>query len=102
VSIGDKRRRFTQMQALLIQYAQFLGYECAVDFVKRCEDCMVGHERSLHKLGLAVDLHLYLDGHYISTGASHTELHNFWDLLGGAERIDNDMNHYSVAHDGMR
>jgi len=102
MTLGDKRRRFTQMQALLIQYAHFLGYECAMDFVKRCKDCPVGHERSLHKSALAMDLHLYLDGHYITDGVGHDVLHDFWDLLGGARRIDADMNHYSLAHNGMR
>ena len=90
------------MVALLIQYAHYLGYECAIDYVKRCEDCKVGHERSLHKLGLAMDLHLYLDGEYVTTGLPHQDLHDFWDLLGGAKRIHNDANHYSLAHGGMR
>jgi hypothetical protein len=90
------------MAALLIQYAHYLGYECAIDYVKRCEDCEVGHVRSLHKSALAMDLNLYLDGEYVTAGAPHGDLHEMWDLLGGAKRIDNDMNHYSVAHDGMR
>lgn len=90
------------MVALLIQYAHFLGYECAIDYVKRCEDCEIGHPRSLHKMGLALDLHLYLDGEYVTTAGPHSDLHDLWDLLGGSERIAGDMNHYSVAHGGMR
>ena len=101
-SIGDKRRQFSQMQAMLIQYAHFLGYECAVDFVKRCEDCQVGKANSMHKLGLAMDLNLYLDGHYLTEEWPHADLHALWDLLGGAERIPGDMNHYSISHGGMR
>lgn len=102
MSLGDKRRRFSQMVGLLIQYAHFLGYECALDYLKRCEDCEVGHDRSLHKQGLALDLNLYLEGAYLRDSRHHEELHDFWDLLGGAKRIDNDMNHYSIAHGGMR
>ena len=102
MSIGDKRRQFSQMVALLIQYAHFLGYECAIDYVKRCDDCGVGHPRSLHKLGLAMDLHLYLDGEYLTNGSPHADLHDFWDMLGGARRITNDMNHYSIEHGGVR
>ena len=102
MSIGDKRRKFTQMQTLLIQYATFLGYECAIDFVKRCEDCQIGIPNSVHKLGLAMDLHLYLDGHYLTEEWPHRDLHDFWDLLGGAERIAGDLNHYSIEHNGVR
>ena len=102
MSIGDKRRKFTQMSAMLIQYATFLGYECAIDFVKRCEDCQVGIPNSVHKLGLAMDLNLYLDGHYLDEEWPHRDLHDFWDLLGGAERIAGDLNHYSMEHHGVR
>ena len=102
MSIGDKRRKFTQMSAMLIQYATFLGYECAIDFVKRCEDCQVGIPNSVHKLGLAMDLNLYLDGVYLDEEWPHRDLHDFWDLLGGAERIAGDLNHYSMEHNGVR
>lgn len=102
MSIGDKRRQFAQMLPLLLQYAHYLGYECAVDYVKRCEDCPVGHANSVHKIGLAMDLHLYLDGKYITTGLPHSDLHDFWDMMGGAKRIEDDMNHYSLEHGGVR
>ena len=101
-ALGNKRRELSRMLPLLIQYAHFLGYETAVDFVKRCEDCPTGHQNSLHKLGLAVDLHLYLHGEYLADGSGHDRLHDFWDLLGGAERISWDLNHYSIEHGGMR
>ena len=101
-SIGDKRRQFAQMLPLLIQYAHYLGYECAVDYVKRCEDCPVGMENSVHRLALAMDLNLYLAGEYVETEAPHADLHDFWDLLGGAKRIPGDFNHYSLEHGGIR
>ncbi len=47
-------------------------------------------------------MNLYIDGRYIRDKEGHDELHNFWDLLGGAERIKKDMNHYSFEHNGMR
>lgn len=102
MTLGDKRRRFTHCLALLILHTEELGYEAAVDYLKRCQECEVGHERSLHKLGLAVDLNLYKDEHYVTDDTGHKEAHDYWDTLGGAERIDNDMNHYSFAHQGMR
>lgn len=108
MTLGDKRRLFTEAIALLVLYARYLGdskgqdWRLAGDQLKRCNDCPVGHENSLHKVGLAEDMNLYIDGHYITDSTGHDELHDFWDLLGGAERISNDMNHYSFAHGGMR
>lgn len=102
MTLGDKRRKFTEAKALLVQYALYRGWRVAEDFLKRCEECPVGHERSLHKLGLACDINLYIENEYITDGRGHDELHDLWDFLGGAERIPDDMNHYSFAHGGMR
>ena len=103
MTLGDKRRDFTHMMALLILHADKMGYGVAADFLKRCEDCPVGHKTSLHKQGLAVDLNLYSpNGDYLTDPKHHDVLHDYWDMLGGAERIENDRNHYSLAHDGMR
>jgi hypothetical protein len=86
----------------LCQKAEELGYEYAFDFIKRCEECPVGHKKSAHKVGLACDLHLYRDKEYLSDGSGHRELHDYWDILGGAARIDNDLNHYSCEYEGVR
>ena len=87
---------------LLLTYAKFLQYEYTIDFVKRCADCPVGHPKSVHKVGLALDLNLYLNGIYLTDGSAHKDLHDFWDMLGGAKRIENDMNHYSLEWNGVR
>lgn len=100
--LGDKRRQFSKMVGLLLHYAEVLGYDYALDYVKRCDDCHIGHPNSTHKSGLAIDLHLYHFGHYITDGSGHKELHDFWDLMGGAERIPHDMNHYSLEWQGVR
>jgi hypothetical protein len=100
LSLGDDRRKFTPLLAVLIQYAQGLGYGVAIDFVKRCDDCPIGHKESLHKMGLAVDLNLYMGRAYLETGFEHHELHDFWDSLGGNKRIDADLNHYSYGDYG--
>lgn len=102
MSLGDKRRKFSKMTVLLGQYIEFCGYEFAFDYLKRCRDCEVGHPHSVHKMGLAVDIHLYKDGHYLSSGEEHKHFHDFWDFLGGAARIDDDLNHYSLEWQGVR
>jgi hypothetical protein len=101
MTLGQKRCLFTQLLARLIKYAAEAGYGVAVECV-RCH--LDGHHRknSLHYLGLAADLNLYKDGVYLHTGAGHDILHNFWDSIGGAKRIANDMNHYSIEHNNMR
>ena len=43
---------------------------------------------SCHKLKLADDL-------YTAKDSDHVIMHDIWDSLGGAERILDDMNHYS-------
>ena len=100
MTLGDKRRRFTEAIALLTLYARYKGWYLAVDMAKRCMNCTVGDEDSVHKLGLAEDMNLYIDGIYIEDSTGHDELHDLWDLLGGAPRILADMNHYSFKHNG--
>jgi len=100
MSLGNERRKFTEASALLILYARYKGWYLAGDQLKRCRDCKVGDEDSVHKLGLAEDMNLYIDGQYIKDSTGHTELHDFWDMLGGAPRIEKDMNHYSFKWEG--
>ena len=96
---------FSKMKSLLTHYILFLGYDYADDQGKRCTDCPVGHPRSTHKSGLAIDILIYSptgayphpDWHTI-----YSQLHDFWDFIGGAERIDNDLNHFSIEHQGVR
>ena len=103
MTLGDKRRRFSRMLSLLESYANLQGYEIAYDFLKRCQDCPIGHQNSLHKLGLAVDVNLYKDGHYLENSADHTELGEFWEFIGGTwgGRFD-DGKHYSIEWQGMK
>jgi hypothetical protein len=56
---------------------------------------------SCHKLRLAVDFNLIIDGK-LAPAEAYNELHDFWDTLGGSKRIANDMNHFSFEHNGCR
>ena len=100
MTLGDKRRKFTEAIALLTQFARYQGWYLAVDMAKRCMECPIGDEDSVHRLGLAEDMNLYINGQYIRDATGHDKLHDFWDMLGGAPRIDEDMNHYSFEHNG--
>jgi len=102
MTLGQKRRQFTIMLARLIIYAESIHFGVAIDYAKRCPNCLIGMQNSCHKVGLAADIHLYRNHRYLSSGKHHRLLHDYWDAMGGAERITSDMNHYSLEHHGVR
>ena len=97
-----KQSKFAHMLALLILHAEQLGYEVTMGDCYRDKRCNYGHKKSLHKLRLAVDLNLFVDGEYVTADEYHIPLHQYWTSIGGAEPIMGDMNHYSVEHKGLR
>jgi hypothetical protein len=110
MTLGEKQRAFLPKLAQLIQYAYENGYELTLGDAYRDprlhgaigEKLGYGHAKSCHKLRLAIDLNIFKGGNYLTDGSGHDELHTFWDSLGGAPRLEADMNHYSIGHEGMR
>jgi hypothetical protein len=107
MSLRARQSRFVKMVQLLVGYADLCGYELTYGDCYRDERCGYGHPRSLHRQRLAVDFNLFENGVYLSgddARAAHNKLHDFWDLLGGNERIKSDLNHYSLSdgHSSMR
>jgi hypothetical protein len=99
------QRKFTFMVAQLITFAYFLGYELTLG--EGYDDDRVGHmKNSTHYIRLGQDLNLFKDGVWLDRGLKMEEgfnrLHDFWDLIGGAERIAKDLNHFSVSYQGVR
>lgn len=91
------------MLNLLESYIIFLGYEFARDEGKRCVDCPNTHPRGVHKVGLGQDYVIYLPGGAVDEqGVVHDMLHDFWDYIGGAPRIEGDLGHYSLSWQGVR
>ena len=109
-SLGEKQRRFPLMVADLIRWAYAHGYQVTLGDAYRDprvygipgETRGYGHPYSAHKLRLAIDLNLFRDGEYLTDGKAHAPLHDYWDSIGGGKRIEADMNHYSLEHDGRR
>lgn len=112
LSLREKRCRFTQLVALLIQEANAMGFECALDEVTEritekdpTSDHMKG---SLHHSGLACDLLLYRDGVYLTRTEDHAPLGAWWEAQGTDELRTawggrfKDGNHYSVEHEGRK
>jgi hypothetical protein len=105
MTLSQKQRLFTFLVSKLIDYAYTNGYEIALGYAFRCQDCKVGKANSNHKICLAVDLNLFRDGKYLTETADHERLGKFWESLhplcswGGHF---NDGNHYSLEHNGRR
>lgn len=61
-----------------------------------------GHKNSCHKLRLAQDINIIVDGKLIEDDEYHRDMHEFWQFrCGGAKMIKHDPNHYSFKYRGM-
>ena len=105
MSLSGYQQGFTHKIALLILFAEEIGYKLTFGDAYRDDRCAYGHPDSNHKRRLAVDFNIFEDGVYLIDEEgedAHHKLHDFWDELDGAERIENDLNHYSLEWQGMR
>lgn len=108
MTLREKQSQFVRMLARLFLHAELLGYELTLGrgyASKEANAADGGHKRSLHLDRLAQDLNVFVDGQFLRGAAAkdaHNRLHDYWDEIGGAERIAADLNHYSLPHGGMR
>ena len=100
----DKQQQFVVKIMDLIHYGLNHGMlftfgEAFVNPVESKRD-----PRSTHHFKLGIDLNLFVDGAYITDGShkAFIKLHDYWDFLGGAKRIEDDMNHFSVGWKNYR
>ena len=95
--LGAKQEDFTLMLAKLIVWSYEQNYRIRMGDVF----AKTGHkENSNHYLKLAADLNVYKPGATEQDMEAHKRMHNTWDQMGGAPRIAEDMNHYSVKWEG--
>lgn len=104
-TLKDQRIKFTRLFLLLIAWGNVQpGYQIAIgrDFDEAHEE--LHHKKgSLHYMGLANDLALYVQGEYQRDTAAYTVLGEYWESLdpdckwGGRW---NDGNHFSVKWEG--
>jgi hypothetical protein len=94
--MGLRKQQSDFMNALgkLIVRAYSLGYELTPG------DTYPGkfkHKQgSFHELGLAIDLNLFIDGHFQTSTEAHRPLGEYWESIGGTWGGHwNDGNHYS-------
>lgn len=114
-TLGQKQRRFLPLLAKLIDFAYAHGYELGEgEGLRTAEQAALnaqhhtGIANSLHILGLAMDLHLYKDGVYLTDSAAYKPLGDFWKTLdpdcawGGDFTSRVDGNHFSLSWGGIR
>ena len=112
MSINKKQFRFSKAVASLINYAYSNGYTITMGDAYRDarvhgdygEKKSYSHPKSTHKKRLAIDLNLFKNGKYITSRYNTVWklLHDYWEVLGGSEMIQNDVEHFSFAHEGVR
>jgi len=103
MTLGQTQRAFSKAIGELICYAYAMGYEITFGDAW----AKTGHRPSSnHYIRLAIDLNLFKDGVYLVRGPEmekgHGILHDYFDMIGGAKRITNDLNHYSFEWQGGR
>ena len=109
LTLRQARCAFSLAIASLIQFAVERGYEVALDEGKVPAVGSKHMPGSLHELGLAQDLNLYLGGVYLTASEDYVMLGNFWEeygtlhglpLVWGGNWKAPDGNHFSLRWQG--
>lgn len=111
MTLREKQSKFVKLVARLIDRATDLGYELTFAEAYRTPEQAAlnaasgaGIKNSLHTQRLAIDLNLFKDGVFLSSGDAHRPLGEYWESLstpdytccwGGRFK---DGNHYSISH----
>ena len=112
-TLGSKQRKFTRLLPRLLDKAFELGYEVTLGDAYRDARAfgdmgirkIYGHHSSAHKVRLAIDLNLFLDGNFLTKTSDHKLLGEWWekqdpDCRWGGRFSDG--NHYSMEHNGVK
>lgn len=103
--LTQKQFDFNRKMAVLRLVAVELGYTLTDGDAYRDDRVPYGHPRSTHRSRLAEDHNIFLGGKLLTgkeADEAHGKLHDIWDMMGGAERIESDLNHYSFEWQGVR
>lgn len=109
----EARCKFTEALAALVVFARSKGYEVAfaegMDRVTAKDQTTDHMKKSLHEIGLAQDIDLYLNGTYLINTLDHEILGEWWEQHGRERGIPlawggrfKDGNHYSLAWGGRK
>ena len=117
MSLSKKQQRFTARLSELLAYAHAKGYRLTLGdgyrdprvFGDFGEKKAYASANSVHKLRLAIDLNLFINGEYVTDGAhsAYADLGRFWksldpDARWGGDFLSGDSNHFSFTHWGAQ
>ena len=97
MTLGQTQEFFAEILGKLLVWSHGQGYKIRVGDVFAKTDHKEG---SNHYLKLAADLYVYKPGATEQDGEAHKRMHDAWDQMGGAPRIEKDLNHYAVKWNG--
>ena len=113
--LSNKQKRFTECVCDFLNFAREHGYQLTIGDAYRDPRAFgefgtkrnYSHRYSMHKLRLAIDWNLFVDGEYITDGdhPAWYALGNYWESLdryaswGGRF---GDANHFSFTHRGYK
>lgn len=112
----QKQFEFGLLLPLLLAKATELGYQYTLGEIQRSQKeanrlakLGVGSKNSVHRLKLAVDLHLFRNTIYLKDTESHRALGTYWETLSAGKDFTchwgghwGDGNHYSIGHGGVK
>jgi hypothetical protein len=97
MTLGQTQEFFSEIFGKLLVWGHDQGYKMRLGDVFAHD----GHkEGSNHYLKLAGDIFIYKPGATEQDLDAHQRMHDCWDTLGGAPRIEKDLCHYSVVWKG--
>ncbi len=99
MTLGQKQEEFFVEICKLVLWGDTQGYKMRMG--EGFNQAKIGHKsNSNHYIKLAQDIFIYQPGAAEQDMEAHRRMHDAWDTMGGAPRIEKDMNHYSVVWNG--
>ena len=109
MTLLEAQQRFAHLLPRLLSYAHLQGFQVTLGETYRPQETAElyalqgrGAKGSLHPLQLAIDIHLFLDGVFLTHTEDHTRLGRYWESLdsrcvwgGRFKRADG--NHYQLT-----
>ncbi len=111
-TLRQKQSRFVRLTGLLIEWAYQNGFELTFGEAFRTPEQAamnaqkgIGIANSLHTQRLAIDLHAFRNGKFLTDSADYKPLGEYWESLApdcawGGRFKNPDGNHFSIRHGG--
>jgi hypothetical protein len=114
MTVSEKRRLLAKLLPRLLDFIYERGDECEINEVVRTQAQAqanaasgAGIANSLHLLGLAVDLLMFVEGEYSTKLEDYRAAGEFWKTLDplccwGGDFSKPDADHFSITHGGVK